>query len=171
MSPFRFAFLPALILLAAPVLFAQQAATPPPAPIPSGILSGQKVFLANAGMDAYSQALYGHFGVQPTEPYDSLYAALKSWGRYQLVAAPADADLVFEIRVEEQQTGCGVGTADFQLLLTLYDAKTHFALWTLTQPVQLANRAETWRKNIAAANDNLIAQLKSLQTPAAPPQP
>ncbi|HEX4036653.1 MAG TPA: hypothetical protein VHX37_01230 [Acidobacteriaceae bacterium] len=171
MSPFRFAFLPALILLAAPVLFAQQAATPPPAPVPSGILAGQKVFLTNAGMDAYSQAIYGHFTLQPTEPYDALYAGLKSWGRWQLVSAPGDADLVFEVRTREQQTGCGVGTAQFQIVLALYDAKTHFLLWNLTQPIEIAARAETWRKNVATANDNLLGQLKSLVTPASPPQP
>ena len=32
------------------------------------------------------------------EPYNRFYAAMKSWGRYELVASPADADWVFEIR-------------------------------------------------------------------------
>ena len=31
-------------------------------------------------------------------PYNEFYEHMKSWGKYQLVQAPADADLVFEIR-------------------------------------------------------------------------
>ena len=30
--------------------------------------------------------------------YNEFYAAMKSWGRYELVSSPADADMVFEIR-------------------------------------------------------------------------
>lgn len=168
MNSLRFAILVLLVLPSVPLARAQQ---PAAAPVPAAIFSAQKIFLANTGMDAYSQNLFGHFGLQPTKPYDTFYTSLKTWGRYQLVTAPADADLVFTIGTSEQETGCGVGAAQFQTVITVYDAKTHFPLWSLTQPIQLANRAETWRKNIATANDNLIAQLKSLLTPAAPANP
>jgi hypothetical protein len=173
MPSFRFALPPALILLAAaPLLGAQSApASPALAPVPAPILTGQKVFLANAGTDAYVIQLLGYAQMQPTETYDAFYAGLQSWGRYQLVSSPAGADLVFEIHTVEQQTGCGVGTADFQIVLDLYDAHTHFVLWSLTQPIQLANLKSTWRKNILAANDNLLAQLKSLLIPAPPVRP
>ena len=35
----------------------------------------------------------------PDRAYNEFYAAMKTWGRYELVAAPRDADLVFEIRL------------------------------------------------------------------------
>ena len=36
--------------------------------------------------------------VPATAPYNRFSAAMKSWGRYELVASPAEAGLVFEIR-------------------------------------------------------------------------
>ena len=53
----------------------------------------------------------------------------------------------------------------FQTQLTLYDAKSHFPLWTLTQPVRPANLRGTWRKNIADANAAPAGDLKSLLSP------
>lgn len=171
MQTFRIAFLPALLLsvlflAGAPALPAQSSTTTPPAPapIPAPILSAHKVFIANAGMDAVSLEFLGYVQMPPTEPYDALYAGIESWGKYQLVSDPSAADLVFEIRSQEHSPG----TAAFQSTVSILDAKTHFLLWSVTQPVQLAVRRETWRRNILAANDRLIAQLKSLVTPAAP---
>lgn len=168
LSPSRAVLLvPALILLTASGLFAQSTPLPQPAPIPAPILSARKIFIANAGMDAVSLQFLGYIHIPPTEPYDALYAGMQSWGKYQIVADPAAADLVFEIHSREHSPGI----AAFQTSVSILDARTHFLLWTVTQPIQLAVRKETWRKNILAANENLIAQLKSLVTPIAPANP
>lgn len=174
-----FATLPGLVLLilfAAPIMGAQQA--PPPGPVPAPIQSAQKIFIANGGMDAFSLQAFEELGLTGTTPYDSLCAAVKSWPKYQLVSSPADADLVLSIRFTAPLTNVGEhGTWDFQRILantawqfqteiTIYDAKTHFALWTLTEPVRPANLAGTWRKNIASANAALAGDLKVLLSPA-----
>jgi hypothetical protein len=107
MKPFRsaLALLPALVLLAAPILRAQQPA--PPAPVPAPIRNAQKIFIANAGMDAFSLQAFEELGLNGANAYDSLYAAVKSWPQYQLVSSPADADLVLEIRVTAPLTNVG----------------------------------------------------------------
>ena len=74
---------------------------------------------------------------------------MKSWGRYELVASPADADLVFELRFTAPIADFGkTAIYEPQLGLSIFDTKTHFVLWTLTEPVQGAFRKATWEKNV-----------------------
>lgn len=63
-----------------------------PAPFPAQITSGKKAFVSNAGGDTNRL-----FSGEPRRLYDQFHAALKSWGRYELVGSPAEADLVLEI--------------------------------------------------------------------------
>ena len=176
-----FALLPAVILLAAPTLGAQQLA--PSAPVPAPIFNAQKVFIANAGTDAFSSQVLKELGASGADPYNNLYAAVKSWGKYQLVSSPADAELVFEIRVTAVLTeACGrtnwdfehaltAGTPQLQTELTIRDARTQSLLWSVAEPVHPANLKGTWRKNIAEANSALADDLKSLVTSASPATP
>jgi hypothetical protein len=76
----------------------QQYKPAPPAPIPAQILTAKKVFIANGGGDE-SRYDTAWFSGGPDRAYNQFYAAMKTWGRYELVAAPGDADLVFEIRL------------------------------------------------------------------------
>src|SRR6266576_7247326 len=62
------------------------------APLPMQIFTARKVFISNAGGDTL-----GYYSGGPARAYDKLYAVLKGWGRYELVAAPGDAELVLEI--------------------------------------------------------------------------
>ena len=64
----------------------------PAAPAPVPIFSAKKVFVSNATGEI--RLPLGN----PDLAYDEFYAAMKSWGRYEIVSSPADADLVFEIR-------------------------------------------------------------------------
>jgi hypothetical protein len=148
-----------LALLALAPVFALAQNPAPAAPIPAPILSAQKVFIANGGMDAVSLESFRKLGLGDNEPYNSFYAAMKSWGRYQLVDSPADADLVLELRFTAPQ---------LQISFDILDGKTHFLLWAITQPVQPANLKGTWRKNIAAANDDLVNSFKALTATPAP---
>jgi hypothetical protein len=83
---------------------------------------------------------------------------MKEWGKYELTATPADADLVFEIRYIS-------GISDSQLCLSIVDAKTHFVLWPFIQHVQSSTRETSRRKNFDAAMVDLIAELKRMTTP------
>lgn len=176
----RITLLPSAFALLLPLLYAAPT-TSPRGPVPAPIQSAQKIFIANGGMDAFSLQAFEELGLNGTYAYDSLYDAVKSWGNYQLVSSPADADLVLAVRFTAPLVGEGGGWSfqrifattkwQFQTQLILYDAKTHFPLWTLTQPVRPANLKSTWRKNIADADAALDGDLKSLLTPANPPTP
>lgn len=72
------------------------AETGPPGPVPTPIITAKKVFIANAGGDEPWDS-EAQFSGGPERAYDEFYAAMKNWGRYQLVNAPGDADLWFEI--------------------------------------------------------------------------
>jgi hypothetical protein len=158
----------AMALGAAPVLKAQQPADPPLAPIPAQILSGKKVFISNAsGESAVAQGV-------PDLTYNEFYAELKSLGRYELVAAPADADLVFEIRYVifvggvSVSNGSGASSGSEQLRATILDPKTHVVLWAFTEVIQPAMRQATGRKNFDSAMASLVNDIRNLVGKPAP---
>jgi hypothetical protein len=135
----------------------------PVAPVPSSITNGKKVFISNAGLDMPSLDLFKRLG-EPDRPYNQFYAAVKSWGRFEVVSAPADADLVFEFQATAPVASC-IGHATCQNLqfgLTILDTKTHFTLWNLIEPIGGAWRRQTFVKNVNQAMDNLMADLKKL---------
>lgn len=175
---FRFSLLLPALVCVAPLLLAQNPTAAPAAPVPAPLHTAQNLFVANAGMDAFSLQAFDELGLSKTNTYDSLYSTIESWKTEKLVSAPADADLILDVRCTAPFISNHDGwrfqhilantTWQFQIELTIYDAKTHFLLWTLTQPVRPANLTGTWHKNIAAANAALAGQLQALLA-AAPP--
>jgi hypothetical protein len=156
----------AIALLTAPIAGAQAASDPAPAPIPIQILTGKKLFISNGENTAVT-------GV-PNLTYNEFYASMKSWGKYELVPAPADADLVFEIRfvaLPGQATVIGGGSIPsedhLQLRLVILDPKSHVVLWAFNKGVAGANRPATARKNYDQAMANLVNDLKQLIAPPA----
>jgi hypothetical protein len=140
----------AMMLLFVSVLQAQA----PAAPIPSQILTAKKVFISNAG-------------VEMDRNYNEFYAAIKSWGRYELISAPADADLVLQISIEHFLTAVNVmnGTGNIdaaQFKLVLLDAKTGIALWTIKENIEPSFRPKTGEKNRDDALNALVGSLKTL---------
>jgi hypothetical protein len=133
-------------LAAVPNLEAQQGSNPAPAPVPLQILTARKVFVSNGDGDEM-------FNV-PNLTYNTFYAAMKSWGRYELVSAPADADLVFEVRF--------IGGPYFALRLVILDPKTHVVLWHIVDSVQAWSREATGRKNFDQGMTTLVEELKML---------
>jgi len=130
------------------------------APVPAQILTAKKVFISNAGVDGASRvALSADFAGDFNAPYNRFYAAMKSWGRFDLVGAPSDADLVLEVRFSAQLYPHG-GFAP-QLELTVLDARTHFILWTF-EPVGGPARKATWAKNFDEGVANLVDGVKTL---------
>jgi hypothetical protein len=138
---------------------AQQAGQPPEAPIPPLILSATRVFIANAESEPV-------LGV-PNLTYNEFYAAMRSWGKYQLVGTPADADLILEVRFGP--TGGVPMIAAFTggvlfpaIRVTILDPKTHVLLWGFTEYIQTASRNSTARKNFDKAVSAVIDNLKQL---------
>ena len=135
-----------------PMLMAQQQPVPS-APIPAQILAAQKVFISNGGDDDW---IIPHQLHAPNITYNQFYAGLKSWGKYELVSSPTDADVVFEIRSYDSRE------ARLEVHLSILDPKTHVTLWSLTREVEGASRTATARKNFEDGINVLVGDVKQL---------
>jgi len=158
----------ALAWAAVPGLGAQDQKAAAPAPLPAQIFTAKKVFVSNAGGDSL-----GEYSGGPDRAYDELYGALKSWGRYELVGAPADAELVFEIsysmRILGEAVSGGGGTPisnktvkDPQFQLAIRDVKTHVLLWTFTEHLQNALLQGNRDKNFEHAMAAVVNDIKNV---------
>jgi hypothetical protein len=158
-------FVLALTMTAGVAFAAQQPGDPPPAPIPTPIFTAKKVFISNASGEIAVPA------GTPEVTYNEFYAAMKSWGRYELVSAPADADLVFQIHFTlvigptDVTKGSGASTQTFQIRLMILDPKTQVVLWPIVEHVKPWARGATGRKNFDQAMATLVDDLKKLATP------
>ena len=135
------------------------------APVPAQILAAKSVFIANGGYDAESLDVLQGKGDGRDAPYNQFYAAMKAWGRYALTSAPNDADLVLTIRLTSPLDGCGDksrSTYDPQLTLTIVDVKTHFMLWSITEPARNAVLGSNWRKNFTIGITALVNDVKNI---------
>jgi len=137
----------------------------PAAPLPSQILTAKKVFISNAGSGVDEKLWSGG----PAQPYNELYAAIKGSGRYQIVASPADADIVLQISFADPLTDVGgskdSGSTSFttpQLKLVLLDPKTRIALWTLYSKTSIAHMGKGRDQALADATGKLVGDLKAL---------
>lgn len=153
----------ALFAFASVLVYAQQPA--PAAPIPAPIVTAQKIFLSNGGVDLVSTSVLAHDGRSASDPYNAIYAAMKDWGHWQLLSAPDGTDLVIVVRlsapVENYTNGMPLTYAPF-VELTILDGKSSFPLWTIHQPVTAAFKKATWEKNYANGIDGAVQQLKAL---------
>ena len=156
----------AVMLFSALAMSAQQAKPVAAAPVPALIASAKKVFVSNAGVDPMALETFKRLG-DPNLPYNQFYAAMKEWGRYELVSSPADADLVFEIRFAAPLTSSDkIASYAPQFGVTILDSKTHFTLWSLGEPVQGAFRKATLEKNLSLAMDSLMNAVKKMVAPS-----
>ena len=133
------------------------------APIPPQIANAKRVFISNAGEETnFRLPKDAWYSGGPNRTYNQFYAAMKSWGRYELVSSPADADLVFEIGFTDRpQTPIALT----QIKLVLRDPKTNVRLWTLTSYVDFAGTPKNREKNYDTAMSALMDDLKSLASP------
>lgn len=161
------------LLVCASLLFAVAASaqtTPPPAlalaPVPPALLNAKTVFISNAGADS---GLFPHpFSGDPDRPYNAFYAAIQSWGRYQLVSDPSEADVVFELQLiapngpsnANKVNGASDPLPMFRLVV--YDRKTHYVLWALTESITIAFLQKTHDSNFDAALAAITMDLKRL---------
>ncbi len=147
---------------------AQQSKETAPAPVPAQIAAAQKIFISNAG-GASLEAVIDEtvFNGGPDRPYNEFYAAMKSWGRYEVVSSPAEADLVFEISWALTDTGLRLPVLG-QLRLVIIDPKTRITLWNLIEYVRGALLLGNRDKNFNQAMNTVVARLKALTTPPSP---
>lgn len=138
----------------------QQPAAPQTAPVPPELMTAKKIFLSNAGADS---GLFPHpFSGDPDRAYNQFYADVLSWGRYQLVATPAEADLVFELQLSapsgpsnaDKSKGASDPLPMFRLVI--YDRPTHYALWALTESIAPAEKQKTHDHNFDEALASLV---------------
>ncbi|MFZ0951610.1 MAG: hypothetical protein WAN17_05045 [Candidatus Sulfotelmatobacter sp.] len=156
------------ILALAQVVTAQQPKGGAPAPVPAQIVAAQKVFISNAGGASLETVIDETvFNGGPDRPYNQFYAVMKSWGRYELVSSPADADLVFEISWALTDTGLRLPVLG-QLRLVIIDPKTRITLWNLTEYVRGALLLGNRDKNFDQAMNTIVARLKALTAPPPP---
>ncbi len=148
---------------------AQQKKPTAAAPIPVQIVTARKVFIANGGGDESRDSYFYTGG--PDRAYNEFYDSMKTWGRYELVTAPADADLVFEIRLTvidmEPTRGGAVPASDSQFHIVIRDVKTHEILWALTEHVQSAMLQGNRDKNFELALAAVVAEVQRIAGPAA----
>ncbi|HEX4037786.1 MAG TPA: hypothetical protein VHX37_06990 [Acidobacteriaceae bacterium] len=150
------------ILFSAATLLAQSA----PGPVPAAIASAKAIFISNGGGDA---GLFPEpFSGDPSRGYNQLYDALKASGQYQLVSDPSEADLVLEIKLNAPYGSLRdnkvAGNADPRPMftLTVYDRKTHYALWTLTRTIEYAYLQKTHDHNFDTAIAAIASQFEAL---------
>ena len=145
----------AMLFTSTPCLRAQTSMAPA-APLPSQILTAKKVFISNSGGGFDKVSWTGG----PDRIYNEFYATVKSWGRYELVSAPGDADLVFEVNV--------IWTPGFaQFKLEILDPKSRIVLWTVYEPIKFNGLLKTRDKSFDDAIDKLVGDLKAITTQSA----
>ncbi len=158
-----------LVILLASVSLAVEQSKVPPGPVPAQILAAKKVFVANAGGEQ-PPSDDAQFSGDSDRAYNQFYAAMKTWGRYELVGAPADADLWLEIRFtappasRSVMQGNTVGTAEFdpQFRLVIRDPKTNAILWGFTEHASWALLKGNRDKNFDQALARIVADVQRL---------
>lgn len=140
----------------------------PSAPVPAQLQTAKRIFISNGGADAIAAEWLGR---DDALPYNLVFNRAKSSGRYELVLAPADADLVWYVKFVVSTTASGMPhsstSPDYhpQLRLTIVDPKTHIVLWTMTTKVETAMLHSTLVKNVETAVDALLRKLTAVAAP------
>lgn len=146
-----------VLFCAQPVMqAAKQSKEVPAAPVPGQILTGKKVFLGNDEGERSSRFTGG-----ADRGYNQFYAAMKSWGRYEMASSPENADLLFELRLTPVRFSNRV--PDYQTLrLAIYDPKTHALLWAFNELIQVEVSQGSRDKNFDTALNRLVTDLQRL---------
>jgi hypothetical protein len=153
-----------VILTTGSALLAQQVdqSPIPPAPVPSQLLTGKKVFISNVPGAVFSSPRTAEDDLY--RPYNQFYASMKNWGYYELVSTPEEADLIFEISLVDRLTmGNTLVQGSNRLAyfdLCVRDPKTQVVLWWFAERLQEANRSATGEKNYNQALTNLMNDVK-----------
>jgi hypothetical protein len=160
-SSFAFLCL-AVVFFAVPAFTQQMPAYTEANPVPPAIPAAKTVFVSNAGSD--SGLFPEPFSGDQDRAYTQFYAALKAAGAFTLVSDPAQADLVLELRLNapngpsnpSKQNGASDPLPMFRL--SVYDGKSRYILWTVTQSIDFAILQKTHDRNFDEALSFVLAR-------------
>jgi hypothetical protein len=164
-------------------------ATPPPPPPPppsaqviARVTAAKKIFLANAGSsELFTDELTG--GANGS--YNELYASLKQWGYFQLVDSPAQADLIFKIRSDEDIDETQVmdwnphstsssytimGPRHPKFTLSILDPPTGTVLYQIVSPAGRGSNIPKGKIAFTQSINVLTDKIKAIVTAPAPAQ-
>jgi len=131
----------------------------PTGPVPASIAAAHNILLTTVDVSP-------NFPLDPGQVYNNIYADLQSWGHYQLVSTPQQANLIFELREVAPRSeiygghGYVYSAHSPAFLLTIVDPKTQLALWTITSPVYLAGKKQVYAHWVSLAESNLVSRIK-----------
>jgi hypothetical protein len=148
-------------LLAGPTqLCAQLKAAPvnaSAAPVPAPILNGKRAFISFELGDVSSFPSVYSGG--PERAYKEFYTAMQQWGRYQLVADPRDADVIFAIRFVDSP-----GLSFPQFRLGINAPQSNVALWGFSEEINGAFRKKSRDAAFSDAITQLVRDVQQLTT-------
>lgn len=145
---------------------AQQAAFAHPGPVPTAITAAKSLFISNAGAD--SGLFPEPFSGDPSRGYSEFYQNLKATGQWQLVNDPSQADLVLELQLTAPNgpsKGSKVNGASDPVpmfRLVVFDRKTHYVLWAMTESIDTAYRQKTHDKNFDDALSDIVTDFEGV---------
>jgi hypothetical protein len=128
------------------------------APVPLPILEGKKAFISFELGDVSSFPSVYSGG--PERAYNEFYKGMQTWGRYQLVADPKDADVVFAIRFVDSP-----GLAIPQIRLGISDPHGGISLWGFAEEINAAFLKKNRDSAFSATIDQVINDVKLLISP------
>jgi len=132
------------------------------APVPTPLLNGKRAFISyeQGDVTAFPSAYSGG----PERAYSEFFAQMKTWGRFELVLDPSDADVVFAVRFVDSP-----GLSVPQIRVGISDGKTHVALWGFVEQVDPAFFKKHRDASFSDSVQLLVADVQQLLTPAATP--
>ena len=160
----------AVASLSSTIFLAQSTGSQAAGPVPPAIRAAKRIFVSNGGADS---GLFPHpFSGDPNRAYNQLYAGLKTMGQWELVSDPAEADLVLELRLTapygpaDPNKQKGASDPLPMLRLVVYDGKTHFVLWAMTETINEANLQKSHDRNFDDAVTAIAQDFRTLTAKA-----
>ena len=145
-----------------PSLTAQRKAAPvnaSSAPVPAPILQGKKAFISFELGDVSS--FPSTYSGGPERAYNEFFQGMQAWGRYELVADPKEADVIFAIRFVDPP-----GLDDPQIRVGVTDANGRVSLWGFAEEINGAIRKKSRDAAFSAAINQVINDVKLLVQPS-----
>ena len=148
----------------------------PQAPLPAAIVHARKMFLLNGQTTGQDLTKNGNILA-----FDTLYADVKSWGKYELVDSPKDADIVIELQYRPYSEGSrsfgvynpssntvqtrSVTVAGADFALVIYQATSKEQLWSVSDACGFARLVKNQQKEVIKSIGRLVEGLKTRTAP------